>query len=323
MSKEFEKLMYAHERSDKDYVNVREEVLARVKEEFENAEEFISMLDNDEKAEKAFFDYSATKPYIFSVIPVRKSDRLYVKKHTFTQRPYYHYHTFYEIIVVVKGNCGYFTYPDGDKHEIAKGDVCIVSPGAAHALARSGKKDIILKVVVPEKTVKEIFGENSPLNSAGIKIFENSGDRALSYFQNFTREHACESTFSEIAAKGWFALFITELFRIKREKCGDIVEKFNKYTSGNLTGASLSGFAKFAGYNADHVSRMLKRETGRTFKELIADKRLSKAKELLKHSDITVESIAAETGYQNTSGFYKQFTASYGITPAKYRKSER
>ena len=98
MSKEFNKLINAHEVDDKDYVHDVDAVRERIKEEFENADEFLSYLEKDEKAAKAFFDYSGSKPYLFSVIPVRKSDRLYVKKHTATQRPYYHSHAFYEII---------------------------------------------------------------------------------------------------------------------------------------------------------------------------------------------------------------------------------
>ena len=79
MSKEFDKLMSAHEESDRYYIDDINEVRARVKEEFENADEFLSYIESDEKAAKAFFDYSGSKPYLFSVIPVRKSDRLYVK----------------------------------------------------------------------------------------------------------------------------------------------------------------------------------------------------------------------------------------------------
>lgn len=55
MSKEFKKLMQSHEDSDKDYIDSIEEVKARIKEEFENAEEFLSYLERDEKAAKAFF----------------------------------------------------------------------------------------------------------------------------------------------------------------------------------------------------------------------------------------------------------------------------
>ena len=127
MSKEFDKLMSAHEESDRYYIDDINEVRARIKDEFDNADEFLSYIESDEKAAKAFFDYSGSKPYLFSVIPVRKSDRLYVKKHTATQRPYYHSHAFYEIIFVQNGKCGFFHYPSGERYAIDRGSACLVA----------------------------------------------------------------------------------------------------------------------------------------------------------------------------------------------------
>ena len=47
MSKEFDKLMSAHEESDRYYIDDINEVRARVKEEFENADKFLSYLQID------------------------------------------------------------------------------------------------------------------------------------------------------------------------------------------------------------------------------------------------------------------------------------
>lgn len=323
MSKEFEKLMLSHEEIDRDYVKDISTVKERVKEEIENADEFLSMLGSDEAAAKAFFDYSSSRPVKFSVLPVRKSDRLYVKKHTATQRPYYHAHSFYELIFVQNGKCECFSYPDGARYRIDKGGVCLCAPGSVHALARAGKKDVILKAVVPAKIFEEMLGENTLIARGVSRVFDNAGDRAIEYFQNFTRENGDLSSFARIAEKKWLALFIVELFRDKYEKGGDIVEKFDIYAEKNLKGATLEGFARFAGYNPDYVTRVLKRETGKTFKDNVSDMRMALAKSLLKNTDMSVESVAAESGYQNASGLYKQFIATFGMTPTQYRKSQR
>lgn len=322
MSKEFKKLMLSHEESDRDYVNDIDQIKARIRDEFTNADEFIAYLEKDKKAAKAHFNYSATKPAKLDVLPVRHSDDLYVKKHTFTQRPYYHSHTFYEIIFVSDGKGAYYSYPQGEKIILEKGSVCLCAPGSVHALARAGKKDIILKAVVPANIFEEISDKEKILSYGQIRIFDNAGDKAAAYFHNFARENSSSSPLSRIAEKNWLSLFLVELLRGKREKSGDIMQKFNVYIEDNLKGASLAGFAKFAGYNPDYSSRVLKRETGRTFKENVADIRLKKAKELLTTTDMSVESVAVETGYQNASGFYKQFTSSAGITPAQYRRSQ-
>lgn len=323
MSKEFEKLMFFHEESDRDYIHDINEIKARIAEEFENADEFLTYLNADEKAAKAFFDYSGTKPYLFDVIPVRKSDRLYVKKHTATQRPYYHSHAFYEIIFVQNGKCGFFHYPSGERYAIDRGSACLVAPGAVHAIGRASKKDVILKAVIPKEIFEDIFKGVLPVSYGEIRTFDSIGDRAQAYFQNFTKENSHEDKISRITEKAWLTLFLAELFIGKKEKVGDIAEKFGYYIKENLKTASSAGFAKSVGYNPDYLSRVLRRLTGKSFKESVTDVRLKTAKELLKTTDMSVESVSAETGYQNASGFYKQFTATFGITPAQYRESQR
>lgn len=323
MSKEFEKLMFFHEESDRDYIHDINEIKARIAEEFENADEFLTYLNADEKAAKAFFDYSGSKPYLFSVIPVRKSYRLYVKKHTATQRPYYHSHAFYEIIFVQNGKCGFFHYPSGERYAIDRGSVCLFAPGAVHALARAGERDVILKAVVPKEIFDGILLEDEKMGEGEIAVFENVGDRAQSYFLNFVAENGKDTPLSRVSERGWLALFLAELFREKEEKGGDIIEKLDIYLDNNLKNARLSDFAAYVGYAPDYVSRVIKRVTGTSFKEAVETEKLAYAKVLLCTTDMPVERVAAECGYANASGLYKQFTATYGITPAQYRESQR
>ena len=323
MSKEFEKLMFFHEESDRDYIHDINEIKARIAEEFEKADEFLTYLNADEKAAKAFFDYSGSKPYLFSVIPVRKSYRLYVKKHTATQRPYYHSHAFYEIIFVQNGKCGFFHYPSGERYAIDRGSVCLFAPGAVHALARAGERDVILKAVVPKEIFDGILLEDEKMGEGEIAVFENVGDRAQSYFLNFVAENGKDTPLSRVSERGWLALFLAELFREKEEKGGDIIEKLDIYLDNNLKNARLSDFAAYVGYAPDYVSRVIKRVTGTSFKEAVETEKLAYAKVLLCTTDMPVERVAAECGYANASGLYKQFTATYGITPAQYRESQR
>ncbi|MBR1743238.1 MAG: helix-turn-helix transcriptional regulator [Lachnospiraceae bacterium] len=42
--------------------------------------------------------------------------------------------------------------------------------------------------------------------------------------------------------------------------------------------------------------------------------------ELLRHTDLSTEKIAGETGYENISSFHRAFQKNVGMTPAKFRK---
>lgn len=59
---------------------------------------------------------------------------------------------------------------------------------------------------------------------------------------------------------------------------------------------------------------------GELASKMAIDKKIEKAKRLLRDTDMSLESIAFETGYSNTSAFIRAFRRETGITPANYRK---
>lgn len=61
--------------------------------------------------------------------------------------------------------------------------------------------------------------------------------------------------------------------------------------------------------------------TGRTFKELLLEKRLEEAARLLAGTSLPVEEIISAVGYDNTSYFYRRFRQRFGVSPRLYRKS--
>lgn len=67
------------------------------------------------------------------------------------------------------------------------------------------------------------------------------------------------------------------------------------------------------------VSRVIKREYGCSFPELVKRKRLSVATMMLKHTDMTVCEIARKAGFENDNYFYKVFKEEHGETPSEYR----
>lgn len=69
-----------------------------------------------------------------------------------------------------------------------------------------------------------------------------------------------------------------------------------------------------------YLSAAVHRATGRTFKELLLEKRLSKAAQLLRETRLTTQDIILAVGYENTSYFYRVFRARFGVTPKDYRK---
>jgi two-component system, response regulator YesN len=93
------------------------------------------------------------------------------------------------------------------------------------------------------------------------------------------------------------------------------------YVNNNLNRQiSLKEVADFVHFNPSYLSVVFKEQTRLTFSEYITRKRMQAAKNLLLTTDLSIEEIAKETGYQTSKYFIKLFKDYEGITPSKYRK---
>ena len=90
----------------------------------------------------------------------------------------------------------------------------------------------------------------------------------------------------------------------------------------NYANASLTQVAARNHVTAAYVSRLVREMTGKTFKELLQEKRIAKSAVLLSTTELPIGDIILTVGYENTSYFYKIFTAVYGMSPKKYRETQ-
>lgn len=320
MNRKFENLLSMHEEADSKYIYDKYQVLQKVAEEFENKDDIIDAINKDENFAQLFFDYSKT-PELWPIIPIRTSDALYLKKHTATQRKYFHNHTFYEVIYVCKGKCVQQFYPTMEKIVLNSNQVCIITPGLIHALNKSNRNDIIIKVVIPSNVIEDNMLLKELFEKKKLHIFkEISPDSSYTFFK-FTAEYYKNDKYSKFLANNLIQLFIVQLFRECKLNTSKICERLKDYLRDSIKTASLKDFAKILGYTTDYVGRQIKKYEGHSFLHLLAETRLEKAKTMLKDSELSVENIAKELGFRNTSGFYKLFCLNIGMTPNEYRKA--
>ena len=75
-------------------------------------------------------------------------------------------------------------------------------------------------------------------------------------------------------------------------------------------------------YNFDYINQLLKSYLNISFFKLLERTRIEMAIHLLRTSDASVESIAHEVGYADSTYFYKVFKKNFGISPIEYKKKE-
>ena len=93
-----------------------------------------------------------------------------------------------------------------------------------------------------------------------------------------------------------------------------VIEK--KYASASLT---IDAVAHLIGISTQHVCRVLKRERGLTFADLLRDVRLREARRLLRESSCSMKEIAFRVGFRHPSQFTRAFSSECGVSPSEYR----
>ena len=91
----------------------------------------------------------------------------------------------------------------------------------------------------------------------------------------------------------------------------------------NYREASLSNVARAYGVSLAYVSECVRAETGRTYKELLQKHRMETAARLLRRSELNIQQIITQVGYENTSYFYRLFHERYGQSPREYRNTRQ
>ncbi len=93
---------------------------------------------------------------------------------------------------------------------------------------------------------------------------------------------------------------------------------YEHYTDAEVTNQDIA--ARF-GYHPYHISRVLRKETGKTLKAFIISYRLKVASNMLSLTDMTIADVARACGFESQSYFSKMFREEFGITPGDYRKA--
>jgi len=98
----------------------------------------------------------------------------------------------------------------------------------------------------------------------------------------------------------------------------DTVRRIEKRFSEKL---SLEKLARLANMNKYHLAKLFKRHTGFSPGEYIIHARVTRAKELLRYSELTVAEISEQVGVDNVSHFINLFRNRVGQTPLVFRRS--
>ena len=238
------------------------------------------------------------------------------------------------------GDFGALSYRFDNQITIHEGECYISQPFAGYALRCHQQKEIIIIGILIQK--ERFFKTFLPVLSANATLFHFFLDPNTNAFSD---EYIHLSFEDSSAVRSLLEMMAIE-YANKRPDSSNILSSLTlallmqvarQYADSNPTPVSdklsdqiiqymwehsdvvtLKEIAAHFSYHPNYISALLHKESGRTFSELLLEKRMERAIPLLKGTTLSIEEIAVMLGYNNSSNFYRTFKEYYGQSPRDY-----
>lgn len=231
------------------------------------------------------------------------------------------FHTFNEIILFLKG----------DAELISENIHTKIEPNTL--------------IVIPKETYHQVIIKDNPENylRCTLSFFDNANTKdltdnlqeikLLSYDSDFTyifekliKYSQNENLLSKEALKAYLVLILCEINTKKDTFLSEtsqnplitsVIRYINQNLSKNIT---ISEIAKFHNISHSSLSHIFKKEMNISIHKYIIKKRLIAAHHKI-NCGIPPTTAALECGFNDYSGFYKQYKIMFGFPPSKKRKT--
>lgn len=268
-----------------------------------------------------------------------------VRKHTrFAYFPL-HDHNYVEVFYVCQGAVTHRI--DGEEVTVRQGELLFLNQYASREILPAGREDIAINLIVlPEffDTAFSMIEKNNVLaDFLADSLKEKNGTSRYLYFQvsdNLQIQNLMENLIDSLLHKqgneeqinrhtmGLLFLHLMNAARSLKESTPNqyrnlLMMTTLRYIEENYRTGSLTQLCDMLNQSISGLSRMIRKSTGYTYKELLQRRRFRKAVELLVETELPVNDIVTAVGYENNSYFYRKFRERYQMTPNAYRERYR
>lgn len=254
-----------------------------------------------------------------------------------------HTHDYIELVYMCQGQTSHIV--NGTAVTLHCGELLFLSLSARHEVCEAGEGDIAVNfIVLPDffsTSLAAIGEEETPLrrflvdclcgqnNGPGYLLFRVSDVKPVqNLVENLLFILLQGGTNKRRSSQMTMALLFLELTaRTEALETGDedqaAMLKVLSYVETRYASGSLTELAELLHYDLSWLSREIKRQTGKTYTQLVQEKRLAQAAFLLRNTDRNVDDIAGAVGYENIGYFHRIFRGAYGVSPRTYRMQIR
>lgn len=249
-----------------------------------------------------------------------------------------HTHDFVEMVYMCRGQTVHLV--NDSKITLREGELLLLGQHTRQEIFPAGQEDIAVNFIIrPEffgGTLNFLGSEETPLREFLIQALQ--GDNLCEYLhfqvanvksvQNLV-ENLLWALISDVPNRRSInqltmgLLFVQLLNHTDKlsmsSKEQQTVMQVLRYIEEHYASGSLTDIAERLHYDIAWLSREIKRRTGKTYTELVQEKRLSQAAWMLSNTRHRVDDIALSVGYENISYFHRLFAARFHKSPKAYR----
>ena len=269
-------------------------------------------------------------------------------KHEFFHETYMHKHNFFELMYVQRGNVRVMI--EGAETTYTQGILCLLNRNTMHRETDMSNADIVYIGIDASlltqwpKSFPPPFQYKSILNQFFSDNLSERADYKKDYLDftllgedtipQLTQELIRAFTVKRIGYQFDVYSSLLRLFaalenpdiykatHISLRNSQELLtaEQVKKLIETHHGAIQRTNLAEALNYSCEHISRIIKTNTGYTLKAYCQKVQMAEAARLLRTTELPVCQIAASMGYENRTQFYKVFRREYGLTPLEYRR---
>ena len=274
-----------------------------------------------------------------------KGKLIQVRPHTrFVHFPK-HRHNYVEVIYMCRGTTTHIL--DGNTVVLEEGNILFLNQNAVQEILPAGEHDIAANIIILPEFFSMVFSILDMKEGNFLKDFlidalcGKSRNTSYLYFhvadilpiqnliENMVWTIRNEQPNKRRCNQITMGLLLLQLLNhMDRMEAGkgvyekELMDMVHEYIEAHYKNGSLSELSAILGYDLYWLSREIKKRAGKTYKDLLLDKRMKQTAYLLKETTLPVVDIIESIGYDNTSYFYKKFKETYGVSPKEYREGK-
>lgn len=248
-----------------------------------------------------------------------------------------HQHDFYEVYFFISGNVEYSV--EGKSYLLKQGDLLLINPLELHQPRIAPDQNVYERIVLwinknylsrlctNNTSLSQCFDNTNPQHTNLLRLSQPQQKYISSKLSELLEETSSPEYGSDLAAEAILTRFLVELNRltltsikkVEADKTAspfipDILSYINHHYCEKISLASIADEFFISKYYLSHAFHSV---VGTSVNRYITLKRLINAKQMLSNG-IKPTTAAIHCGFNDYAGFYRAFTAEYGITPKQF-----